>query len=93
MKLAGITLAFGALVTGLVAAWYWYQSSRIQVEPIWPEGGLGPVEPGERMDAEAGWIGGTLAANSKSAELNAKAAIWTACSVLLAGLSSILSAL
>jgi hypothetical protein len=93
MKCAGIVLACGALITGLIAAWYWYQSSRVEIVPVWPKGPEGLFEPVETEDAQGGWIAGTLMAYSKSGELNSKAALWTAGSVLLAALSSILSAL
>ena len=92
MKLAGIALAGGARGTGLVAAWYWYRSSKVQVEPVWPQGVFGLVEPGETEGSQAGWITGTLTAYSKSADLNAKAALWTAGSVVLAAASSFVSA-
>jgi hypothetical protein len=93
MKLATISVALAALVTGIIAAVYWYRSSRVQIVPDWPEGAFGLVEPGETRASDAGWTSGTLAAFSKSADLNAKAALWTAASVVLAALSSIMSQL
>jgi hypothetical protein len=91
MKLANIGVAMAALAAGFVAAIYWYRSSRVQVVPDWPEGAFGLVEPGETRASDLGWITGTLTAFSKSADLNAKAALWTAVSVVLAALSSIIS--
>lgn len=92
MKSASLAAAVLALSTGIAAAIYWYRSSKVQIEPMWPSGAGGLVEPGEREEAQESWIGGTLMAFSASADLNAKAAIWTAVSVLLAGIASILSA-
>lgn len=93
MRLASLIMAFFALGTGIVAALYWYRSSNVQIEPIWPIGTDGLVEPGEREESQDGWIGGALVAFSASAALNAKAAIWTAVSVVFAAIASILSAL
>jgi len=92
MKFAGIATAVAALISGLIAAWYWYRSSKVQIEPMWPQGSMGLVEPGDAEASQGGWIGGTLMAFSVSADLNSKAALWTAVSVVLAAISSILSA-
>jgi hypothetical protein len=93
LKFASIAMAVLALITGIVAARYWYRSSKVDIEPIWPTGAGGPVEPGEHEDSQDGWIGGALTAFSESARLNAKAAVWTAASVVFAAIASILSAL
>jgi hypothetical protein len=92
MKVGGIVTAVAALIAGLIAAWYWYRSSKVQIEPMWPQGPMGLVEPGEVEASQGGWIGGTLLAFSASADLNSKAALWTAGSVVLAAISSVLSA-
>lgn len=91
MRMLGIALAICACVTGVVAAVYWYRSSKVPIDPIWPRGPFGLVEPGEREASQDGWIGGMLQASARVAELNAKAALWTAGSVLLAAAASILS--
>jgi len=93
MKVLGIGLAVLACITGVIAAIYWYRSSKVPIDPIWPEGAFGLVEPGEREDSQEGWIAGMLQASARAAELNAKAALWTAGSVLLAAASSIVSVL
>ncbi len=93
MKAQGIGLAILACITGVIAAIYWYLSSRVPIDPIWPQGASGLVEPGEREDSQEGWIAGLLEASTRAAELNAKAALWTAGSVLLAAASSIVSIL
>jgi hypothetical protein len=77
MKWTSNGLAMLAAVTGLVAALYWYRSSTIQITPTWI------TEPGDEQLSQAGWITGALKAFSKSADLNAKAARWTASSVML----------
>lgn len=94
MKLAGIGLAVAALVSGIVAAGYWYRSSKLQITPAWGLGSMGELfQPLEQDDAQQGWIVGMLEASSASADRNAKAAIWTAVSVVLGAISSIVSAL
>jgi hypothetical protein len=49
-------------------------------------------EPVDLQDSQNGWIVGLLQSLSASADLNAKAAVWTAASVVFARVSSILSA-
>jgi hypothetical protein len=93
MKTIGIGLAIFACITGVVAAIFWYRSSKVQANPIWPEGAFGLVEPGEQAASQDGWIAGMLQASSRAAKLNAKAALWTGGSVLLAAAASILSTL
>lgn len=93
LRYASIAMAVLALATGIVAASYWYLSSKVEIEPMWPRGASGLIEPGEREDSQDGWIGGALTAFSESARLNAKAAVWTAASVIFAAMASILSAL
>ena len=93
MKVTGIGLAILACITGVVAAIYWYQSSKVPVDPMWPQGAVGLVEPGVREESQDGWIAGMLQASARAAELNAKAALWTAGSVLLGAAASILSVL
>lgn len=91
MKMLGIGLAILAGITGIVAAIYWFRSSKVPVNPMWPEGAFGPVEPGEHDASQDGWIAGMMESNARAAELNAKAALWTAGSVLSAAAASILS--
>lgn len=93
MKATGVGLAIFACITGVIAAIYWYRSSRVPIDPIWPDGPLGLVEPGEHEASQDGWIAGMMQANMRAAELNARAALWTAGSVLLAAAASILSVL
>lgn len=93
MKALGIGLAILAGITGVVAAIYWYRSSKVPIDPMWPKGAFGLMEPVEREDSQEGWIVGMLQASARVADLNAKAALWTAGSVLLAAAASIVSVL
>jgi hypothetical protein len=83
MKWVYLGLVGLSFVTGIVAAFYWYRSSRIEIKAAWE------VEPGDEQLSQAGWIGGTLEAFTASASLNAKAALWTASSVAFAALSAV----
>jgi hypothetical protein len=80
LGLVGLTF-----VTGIIAAVYWYRSSRIAVQPGWN------IEPADEQLSQAGWTAGTLQAFADSGALNAKAALWTAASVALGSLSAVAS--
>lgn len=83
-----ISVAFPclALVFGLMAAHYWYKSSKIEIVPCWA------IEPGEPFLAQMGWIVGTMGAMKKSSELNKKAALLTAVSIVFGAISSVVGA-
>jgi hypothetical protein len=83
MRIAAIYLAIAGGFSGLIAAYYWYKSSKIPVDPKWT------CEPVDTEDKALGWTGATIDAFTKSAELNKKAALWTAISVLLSALSGL----
>ena len=84
-KAVRMALALGALVTGLIAAVRWWQASRVEVHAI-----------RERATAEPGFTGAEAAivrAFARSADLNKRAARWTALAVLLDGLSGVVDVL
>ncbi|MGJ4888855.1 hypothetical protein ACQR1Y_11705 [Bradyrhizobium sp. HKCCYLRH3099] len=83
LTLGSIALSALALVTGLIAAWRWYEASQIQPTPNWR------VEPVIPALKQMSWDAATLEAFQKAGELNARAALWTAASVALSALSSI----
>jgi hypothetical protein len=94
MKSASIACATIGLVTGLIAAWQWYKSSKVEIDPGWSLPGTGghtePVIPELRdLDLHAG----TITAFRDAANLNKIAALWTAVTVLAAAASSIFGAL
>jgi hypothetical protein len=86
-KLATVTLALAALATGLMAACKWYAASKVQPYPNWR------IEPVEPTLAQMGWTSATLEAFEKAGHLNARAALWTAASVILGALSGISGAI
>ena len=88
MKSLAIVTAGLAMVSGFVAAWYWWKSTR--VTPIWfnPDG-----EPESIAGAAAGNTASLFLAGQESSRLNKLAAIWTAVSVGLSGISGFAGAL
>ncbi len=103
MKCASITFAIVALGTGLLAAFYWYKSSRITIGPTGPDWGLPgtgahiePVIPeAKALDMSVANMRDNQAvidAIKIAAALNKVAALWTAASVTASAVSAILGA-
>jgi hypothetical protein len=91
MHCFGIAVGVIALVAGLIAAYWWYQSAQIVAIPSWAVGEPGVfsgVEPGDSQLSDSGWIAGLLVAAQKSANLNKRAALWTAFSVLVGAIAN-----
>jgi hypothetical protein len=77
--------------TGIWAARLWYESSRIEVIPAYAR--YGKIEPVDDSSQSAmDWLDGLLRATTESAELNKKAARWTAVSVALGAIVTVISA-
>jgi hypothetical protein len=85
MKIISIRLAVASLATGLMAALRWYLASRIEPGPEWR------FEPNDATLKRMGWDARTLRAFAEAGQLNAAAGLWTAASVVLRALSSIVS--
>jgi hypothetical protein len=85
MKIAGFAIAILGFGCAIVAAWFWYRSSK--VSPVLPwEYGEG-FEPGTTEVLHGGWIGALIEVGRESARLNKVAALWTGTSALLSALS------
>ena len=67
-------LTWVSILAALASAKSWFQSSQLQIDPVWRPG----EEPGEEHARHAGWIAGVLDFSMKSADLNARAARWAA---------------
>ncbi len=82
---AALALVLPTLAAGLWSARLWLKSSRVRVVPLYAK--LGQIEPvgGAQMD----WIVGQLEANTLTGDLNAKAATWSAVTVILSALASL----
>jgi len=81
MKFISGSLAVAGAITGLLAAWYWYRSSSVQIEP--------PGVSGDPQITDTGWLVGTMGAIADAGALNATAARWTAASVVLCAVSTL----
>lgn len=87
MHTGSLIIAVLACVTGLRAAYLWWQASRIPVNPAWI------VEPGETTDSLQGWVAAMLEASFRSSKKNARAAVWTGVSAGLSGLTALFGAM
>ena len=90
MDYAAIGFAILGLGFGLAAAYYWYRSAQINVDPGWRDA---LDEPVELTDQNSGWIAGFLEWSEKGSTLNAKAAKLTACAVVFSTVASLLGSL
>jgi uncharacterized membrane protein YfcA len=84
LKFVAIILALISLASGLVAARYWYDSGKVKIDPAWK------LEVGGAVDRNImGWVTGVMIAFNAVSQLNKKAALWTAASVLLSATSAV----
>jgi hypothetical protein len=83
-----LALAAAVLGAGLRSADLWIKSSRVVATPYWVQ--LGQIEP-VNGSGDTQWIVALLQASNESARLNAKAALWSAWTVILATLSALVS--
>lgn len=79
MDIATLVFVLFGLITGLYAAFWWLRASCVQVDPEWTITG----EPVDRVASNQDWIVAAMESMSKSADLNRRAALWTAASVML----------
>jgi hypothetical protein len=93
-RVCGIFLAIAGLGAGIVAAWHWYRSSKVSIDPGWGYPGRpGPPQPGDPEMQQMAWTAATIDAFSQAAELNRKASLWTAAAVLINGIVAAVSSL
>jgi hypothetical protein len=85
MKLAAIILAVLSFLSGLAAAWYWYEAGRVPVG-LAPRSGPGGAMPGPVRAA----LGGLRVSVEASAALNRNAALLTAAAVVLGTLANLI---
>ncbi|TPJ44454.1 hypothetical protein [Mesorhizobium sp. B2-7-1] len=78
-----LVVVAGSVGSGLVAAYKWWKASQVEVRPFDEWGREIPTS-----DSFA-WINAVRGTLAKSGAKNKEAAIWTAVSVALAGLSSL----
>lgn len=101
LKLIYCALSLLAFGVGLYAAYLWYLASKVSIAPAWdlkiprdviaksPETQVSDVVNNNIM----GWVTGVMVAFRKSGALNRRAALWTAVTVAVTSLASLLSSL
>jgi len=82
-----ITLAFGGLISGLLAAWFWERTTRVRVDLFASDAYAMPAA-GDDI-SEPLWWTPEVRADQKIARLNTLAARCTAVAVVLGTLSSV----
>jgi hypothetical protein len=81
-----------AAISGLIAAWQWFRSSRSKFEYIWtvPDGN-GHGEPAERGPTQMDINVSTITFIHNIGRLNKWAAIWTGVSIFLSAITTLVS--
>ncbi len=83
----GLFLAVAALISGLIAAYYWFRSAEVRLKKL---GNFAEPVNEAVLDSFTQWIF-EIADNIKdAAALNKRAAIWTAVSVVLGAIASVI---
>jgi hypothetical protein len=85
-----IALAVVAFIFGVAAAWYWWKSSAIEAEPLYPD--VVKQNPGDVLLLQTLQLGGIIKAGNESARLNRIAAVLTAVAVALSTASTLIAA-
>ncbi len=86
-KAIAIGLSLGGFITGIRAAYLWWQSTRVPVDPL--NGDPNAIESGDSDFANLQWRAAQFRADQQIGRLNARAAGWTALAVVLGTLSSV----
>lgn len=85
-----IVLSTVMFVVGSIAVYYWYKASKVMVKPMWEEGGTLVEIP---MTNHSKWLTAIYIGTEKAGRLNKIAARWTAVSVMLSAVVSLISSL
>ncbi|MFM0157755.1 hypothetical protein [Paraburkholderia sediminicola] len=85
------SLAVLTAFVGFYAAKLWLRSSKVSIIPMWAKYG-GIEQAGGESQSNSDWIAGIIEASSEASELNQRAARWTAVSVGLGAITTIVSA-
>jgi hypothetical protein len=95
LKIFSFIFSVTGFVFGLCAAYFWWKASEYSVSPAWklelpsdvPSKSANDVVHNNIM----GWVTGVMSAFKKSGELNRRAAVWTAVTIGVTALASLLS--
>jgi hypothetical protein len=89
MKAFILICGFATLLTGLIAAWFWFKSSLVTIRPL----SFQLTGPGRDQFNFEAWRKAVNRAFEQAGKLNTKAAAWTAGSVILGAITTFLGAL
>ncbi|WP_454917410.1 hypothetical protein [Xanthobacter sediminis] len=89
--MASIILGLASAACALVAAFFWFKASAINVVPTWAQGKPPNLmnEPLDQLLSAQGWITATAMAVHEGGKLNKVAALWSAAAAV-AGAFSVL---
>ena len=88
LKILSVVLSVIGLLFGLVSAYCWHAASRVTVSPAWELEIRGDINKNIM-----GWVTGNMIAFKRSGDLNKRAALWTAATILVSTVASVLSTL
>jgi fructose-specific phosphotransferase system IIC component len=88
LKILSIVLSVVGLLFGLVSAYWWHAAGKVTVSPAWELEIRGDINKNIM-----GWVTGNMIAVKRSGDLNKCAALWTAATILVSTLASVLSTL
>jgi len=99
LKTISFILSVTGFALGLVSAYFWLKASEVSVLPAWKRELPKDViarSPGENINDIVhknmmAWVTGIMGAFRKSGQLNRRAAIWTAATVVVTAVASFLS--
>lgn len=90
-KCVAFWLAVSGLVFGLIAAWFWFRSTRVPIDPL--DGDPNAMMPVETELAQLTWLAAQFRANQEVGRLNTIAASLTAIAVVFSTASSVVGIL
>ena len=86
-RCVAFSLAVGGLVFGLIAAWYWFKSTRVPIEPL--NGDPNAIMPVVFEVEQVTWLAAQFRANQEVGRLNTIAASLMAVAVVFSTASSV----
>jgi hypothetical protein len=81
--------AFATTFAAFRSSWYWYKSSQIHAVPDWVE--VGREEPSDPLQVQFVWMNALMKASGETAVLNRWGAIWTAGTVVLGAVTTVVN--
>ena len=86
IKILSVAFSVVGLLFGLVSAYCWHAARKVPVSPAWELEIRGDINKNIM-----GWVAGNMIALKRSGDLNKRAALWTAATILISAIASLLS--